>query len=257
MASWSALQQELSLWHQAGRSATFWWRDDDAERDTPALQMLNNLSQRYAVPLQLAVIPSGADSSLCPHFAANSELYALQHGFSHSNHAPADQRKCELGDHRLPEQVTDELNRGRISLQSLLGGAFIPALVPPWNRLSDQLPPLLFDYGFCGLSTLGPRPQAQAYQLSIVNVHVDIIDWKQRRFAGEERALKQLVDHLADRRQGLVDGEEATGLMTHHLAHDQQCWDFIERLLEFCDRQPVRWLSAPQLFSAPATGQSG
>ena len=31
MSSWDALRTELDLWQDAGRDASFWWRDDDAE----------------------------------------------------------------------------------------------------------------------------------------------------------------------------------------------------------------------------------
>ena len=35
---WAVLGDELARWREAGRSATFWWRDDDAVQRTPALE---------------------------------------------------------------------------------------------------------------------------------------------------------------------------------------------------------------------------
>jgi hypothetical protein len=37
---WRRLEAELDRWGDAGRAATFWWRDDDASDATPALETL-------------------------------------------------------------------------------------------------------------------------------------------------------------------------------------------------------------------------
>ncbi len=251
MSNWQLVADELQRWSAAGLTPTLWWRDDDAQRDSAALRQLNDLSLEFALPLHLAVIPDGSDASLRALFAANPRLYALQHGYSHRNHAPADQRKCELGDQRPLAQVLDELQTGQQQLQQLLGAAFTPVLVPPWNRLSQALPPQLLSLGFVGLSTLGPRSEPRPYGLRQTNVHVDLIDWKQRRFAGETQVLTQLLAHLQDRRLERVDSREATGIMTHHLAHDQDCWRFCQDLFAFCRQQPLRWCAAPELFPTP------
>ena len=251
MASWQALAQELSVWQELGRSPELWWRDDDAQKDSGALQRLNQLSLNYQIPLQLAVIPAGVEQSLLSAFESNQRLYGLQHGYSHRNHASADKRKCELGDDRSLNAVLAELLEGRNLLAELLGEAFTAALVPPWNRLTEALPPKLNQIGFIGLSTLGPRVSSPIYGLAQVNVHVDLIDWKNRAFAGEARVLSQFISHLSARRQGIVDPDEATGFMTHHLAHDDDCWAFCQKLFHFLQQYPVAWQSPEKLFSVP------
>ena len=225
-----------------------WWRDDDAQQDSQNLRKLSQLSLDYQLPLHLAVIPCGASPDLQGVFSENLKVMALQHGYSHDNYADANKRKCELGDDRPIAEVIHQLDRGFTRLSSLLGQAFFPVLVPPWNRLSAELPQHLADIGFVGLSTLGARSDRHIHGLTQVNVHIDIIDWKQRKFAGEARVLEQLISHLSARRLGLVDANEATGLMTHHLAHDSECWEFCQRLFDFLDAYPVNWLSADKLF---------
>jgi len=239
---WQALLAELDAWQQRGQPATLWWRDDDAEQDSPALQRLNRLSIRFGIPLTLAVIPVDAKASLAPLFAANTRLQAWQHGYSHRNHAPPAQRKCELGDHRPLATVLEELQRGRVLLQGLLGERFAPVLVPPWNRLAAGLIPRLDGAGFCGLSTLGPR---QPLALPTLNVHVDLINWRDGgRFAGEAAVLTQLLGHLQARRLGRVDASEPSGIMTHHLAHDEACWAFLERFFGALVHHPgLRWVN--------------
>ncbi|MEK9660397.1 MAG: hypothetical protein VW644_01455, partial [Alphaproteobacteria bacterium] len=39
-APWDALAAELDVWAAAGRTATLWWRDDDADAASPALERL-------------------------------------------------------------------------------------------------------------------------------------------------------------------------------------------------------------------------
>src|SRR5216684_8019215 len=61
-ADWLDLERELDAWRAAGRSATLWWRDDDAVRPTPALDRL--LAIAAGVPLALAVIPGPTGAPL-------------------------------------------------------------------------------------------------------------------------------------------------------------------------------------------------
>ncbi len=55
---WSDLDAELDRWASAGRTATLWWRDDDAARLTPALERLIALARRHHAIVHLAVIPA-------------------------------------------------------------------------------------------------------------------------------------------------------------------------------------------------------
>jgi len=67
---------------------------------------------------------------------------------------------------------------------------------------------------------------------------------------GTERALQLLTDHLEARRTGQADAKEPTGLLTHHLRHDEEAWTFIDQLLAFGARHPVvRWRSAAEIFT--------
>ncbi|MEH6648395.1 MAG: polysaccharide deacetylase family protein [Motiliproteus sp.] len=246
---WQQLAGELQRWRDLDRTATLWWRDDDARQATPELEQLCTLSRDFSIPLSLAVIPDGADASLLPLFDNTPQLRALLHGYRHISHAETGKRNCELGDDRPLAEMLAELESGQQQLTQLLGHRFVAVLVPPWNRLSSALVEQLSQIGCLGLSTLGPRAAAVHKGLRVNNVHIDLVNWKQGRcFAGDKTVLQQLIDHLQQRRSGLVDAVEATGLMSHHLAHDPQCWDFCTRLFEFLADQPVQWLTAEQVF---------
>jgi len=256
MSSWRALRAELDRWGREGCRASFWWRDDDASAPGEALDRLLELSGKYEVSLALAVIPAEAEATLADALRRRAPLQLLQHGFSHRNHAPATEKKMELGPHRPYGGVARELKAGRKRLKALFGRRFLPALVPPWNRIDPALLPRLPDLGFVGLSTFKARTTAEPVPgLRQVNCHIDVMDWRERRFVGEAAALGQAVEHLAARRQSAADPAEATGLMTHHLAHDAAAWRFLDRFLNATAPHPAaRWLSARQAFRAGGRG---
>jgi hypothetical protein len=75
------------------------------------------------------------------------------------------------------------------------------------------------------------------------------MNWQSRRFAGLAAALDQLVAHLRARREGAVDADEATGVMSHHAYHDEDAWSFIAELIGRTRRHPAAaWLPAAQAF---------
>ena len=97
MATWQDLDRELEAWLAAGRTATLWWRDDDATQPTPALARLLALAARFGQPLHLAVIPAQLDAGVAGALAGRSEVRVLQHGYAHIDHiASAGQGAAEL-----------------------------------------------------------------------------------------------------------------------------------------------------------------
>ncbi|MBV8538246.1 MAG: hypothetical protein JO128_21795, partial [Alphaproteobacteria bacterium] len=82
-----------------------------------------------------------------------------------------------------------------------------------------------------------------------VNVHIDIIDWAARAFLGDGPCLDQALAHLSAKRAGDADPDEPTGLLTHHLAHDEAAWPFIERFIAATKAHSgVRWRHPVDLF---------
>jgi hypothetical protein len=83
-----------------------------------------------------------------------------------------------------------------------------------------------------------------------INVHIDIIDWRARRFAGTEQVLNRIIANLEARRLGQIDASEPCGLMTHHLDHDPACWAFLEQLTRTLSAtQQVSWIEGPSLLT--------
>ncbi len=253
MADWKALADELDRWAGDGRTATLWWRDDDATRPSAALDRLLELRAGAGAPLSLAVIAATAGRAAAERIAADAEIDVLQHGYAHRNHAPPGERKSELGPERPADAALDELCRGRRRLAGLFGGRALDVLVPPWNRIADELVGRLPGAGFTGLSAYGPRRGARAAPgLRQINTHIDIIDWRGTRgFVGDEAALSLALGHLRARRAGAADGDEPTGLLSHHLVHDEAAWRFVGAFLEATMAHPgARWVRARDAFDA-------
>ena len=246
-AAWDALDRELDAWRDAGATATFWWRDDDASSPTDAFRRLVDLSVRHQAPLAIAAIPAFSEAAIAPILAEAPTVSVLQHGHTHVDQSPPSQRgAAELSTDEPDEVVLERIERGRQRLSDLYGRRFHPVMVPPWNRIDEGMIEKLAQSGFKALSTFGPREEREpARGLRQINAHCDILNWKDgARFRGTSRTLDDLVEHLADRRGRRVDAAEPTGILTHHLDHDEASWAFMECLLTRLGAHPAaRWVS--------------
>ena len=251
MTGWNELSRELDNWQQQNLNVQLWWRDDDADRAGAALRRMMRISQAHEIPVAIAVSPVIVSSSLVHLVKREFQCSVMQHGYAHLNHAPANQKKCELGDHRQISTILEELSEGASQMESLFGEYFLPVMVPPWNRISDTVLAGLSDIGFIGISGYTPRRRSVDHGLRRCNTHVDVVDWRGgEKFIGITPAIQLLVTHLKSKRSRQADPDEATGLLTHHLRHDEASWDFIDRFLTFTTKHPaVEWVSARTLFS--------
>jgi len=254
-SAWTRLEQELDNWDRAGSVATLWWRDDDAAAVTDELERLLDLQRQFAAPLCLAVIPKLADGALAALLKGTQRIHAAVHGYCHLNHASQGEKKAEFGAHRPIETMKSEIADAWEKVRTLFGERAVPAFVPPWNRMTNELCPHLPRLGLRALSRKAPRRLADqpgripSPGLSVADVHVDIADWQGTRgFIGESEALTQLCDCLRTRR--LAHEASPTGVLTHHAVMDEPSWKFLARLFaETAENGRVCWLSAPEAFS--------
>jgi hypothetical protein len=256
VTDWSDFIAELDRWAAAGLPATFWWRDDDAVDASPALERLLALAAGHGAPVALAVIPAEARSALAarlaPHRAGARAVRVVQHGFAHRNHAAPGRPKTELGADRPTGQVLGELTRGALALDRLFGTAWLRVLVPPHNRIAAALAAALPQAGYVGLSTFGHKTRAVP-GLAWINTHIDIMNWTTTRgFIGEDAALGAAVGELARRRDpaGAAVRDRPTGLLTHHLVHDEAAWRFLDRFLGALATHPAARVVDPRAVFA-------
>lgn len=243
-AEWPDLAVELDRWEETGRSASLWWRDDDAVVSTPQLDRLLRLAD--AAPLALAVIPADARVSLARALDRFPQVAVLHHGWCHANRATSG-KKSEYPAERHPVQVADELDEGRKQLRALFGARALPVFVPPWNRFADRFVPLLVEAGFRALSLQAPRKNPPV-GIAAIDVHLDVTDWHgDRGFIGTGRALGRLLAELRRRRES--GSEDAIGILSHHLVMDDATEDFLARLGEtVAGHSGAFWCAAAELL---------
>ena len=237
---------ELVRWRDEGLTLPIWWRDDDAIAPTPALERLLALAEQFDAPLHLAAIPEPATPELAGRLRSAANTFVLTHGWRHTNHAPADQKKAEFGSHRPLDAMLDEIAAGRQRLDDLFGKQALPVFTPPWNRIAPGIVEALPAMGFAVVSTFTPRgAKFAADGLLQVNTHLDPVAWKSGGGLLDPSLLDaQLARELEARRVGGADNEEPYGLLTHHLVQDDATWAFTAVVVETLVNSAVaRWTS--------------
>ena len=228
------------------RAVPIWWRDDDAVAATPALDRLLALAERVEAPLLVAAIPAGILPSLGTRLADTRRVSLAVHGLAHADHAWPGDKPSEFGaDRPLTLAVADAADGLRLARERLPIDRLLPVFVPPWNRLAPGLAAALPALGYRGLSSV-PGPAVPG--LMRADVMVDPIDWRgTRSLVDPERLIDALCRAVA------AEPTRPVGLLTHHLAHDEAIWDFLDTLLAHLIRHPAVAIRDPrQLFLAPA-----
>ncbi|MEM9681864.1 MAG: polysaccharide deacetylase [Pseudomonadota bacterium] len=201
----------------AARPVRFFFRDDDAGRDGPALLRLVDLFARAGVPLDLAVIPAAIDTSLADNLcrrceASGGSLRLHQHGWRHDNHEPTG-RKCEFGPSRPVGEKRADIERGRETLAEMFGAFVDPIFTPPWNRCDVGTVALLAESGFRVLSrdrTARPLPMHGLAELPVS------VDWIACERAGT------LSDRLGEAVTSSGAADAPVGVMLHHAEMEEE-----------------------------------
>jgi peptidoglycan/xylan/chitin deacetylase (PgdA/CDA1 family) len=189
----------------------FFFRDDDAGWDDPALEALLDVFEPHGLPLDVAAIPLAVTARtvellVTRRDAGRNDVRVHQHGFAHVNHEP-EGRKCEFGVSRSPEQQREDVARGRELIRGLFGD--VPAVfTPPWNRCAPWTAEVLRGLGFTVLSrdlSAGTAGVAGLLELPIT------VDWfaKRKKVPVGRAARGELLAAAAA-------GNGPVGLMLHH-----------------------------------------
>jgi hypothetical protein len=212
-----------------------WWRSDDIRVDSPAFARLLDVALEHEAPVALATVPVGLRVACAERILDCERATVVQHGIAHANHAGSG-APIELGGLAELGDLATKLRANRKRLARIFGPRFLPALVPPWNRIDPALMARLPSLGFTALSTWGPREAPNALPgLSQINTHLSLQRWTQPRsflsYAEATAALKRLV------RRARAKGEPI-GILTHHTIMDEAAFVALGRILDFIKRQP-------------------
>ena len=97
------LLRELDAWSNAGLTARFWWRDDDAVTDTLQLRCLLDIARNARIVPAIAVVPEHADDSLVT-LLSSTECCVWQHGWGHYTYTAG-----EFGEARATDLMADDV----------------------------------------------------------------------------------------------------------------------------------------------------
>lgn len=229
------LIRHLDWFAERDLAVPIWWRDDDAIEPTPALERLLRIANTYEVEVALAVIPANAAEALADRLSGERFASVVQHGYEHRNFQDKSrgEKAAEFGRRRDSDEAVALLACGHKRLTNLFGTRFVPVMVPPWNRIAPHISARLAEAGLSGLSTF---TQFHPRALVQVQTHVDMIKWKkERRFIGWHSAGLRFDYHLARRR---TNPAEPLGVLSHHLAQNDACFEFLERTFDILRAHP-------------------
>ena len=115
-----------------------------------------------------------------------------QHGWSHADHS-VEGKKCEFGDDRAPEDIEDDLGRGRRRLEAIMGDSFSPVFTPPWNRCGRFALDALKKLGFEAVSRSEGATPAAPSGLAQCDINVDL---HTRKDPDPDKSLEALLGEL-------------------------------------------------------------
>lgn len=249
---WQDLAAELDLWAQAGRSIRLWLRDDDAVAPSPALSRLARLSERFDLPVLLAVIPMLAEPDLAKALEAMPSLLPCQHGTWHRNHAAPGGKKSEFGAQRPADEIDAELRLGSARLKELIGPSLLPVFVPPWNRIDPAIAMSLPALGISALSCFRGFTLPPGTGPTLINTDIDVMDWHGGRVGRAAPALAaDIHTQLLARRRREASPDTALGLLLHHRDHDEAGWNALENLLARLRAHPAVRPADPRVLFGP------
>jgi peptidoglycan/xylan/chitin deacetylase (PgdA/CDA1 family) len=186
-------------------------RDDDGGWADDRLTAMLDVFERRRVPIDVAVIPDALGRTLADQLLerhARGGLHLHQHGRSHTNHEPADHRKCEFGAARGVEAIHRDVAEGHQRLRELLGDAAEPVFTPPWNRSVDELGAAVVAAGHRVLSR--DRSAGSIGHPGLIEIPVTV-DW-----FGSTKGERWSRVELGRRLAAELAGDDPVGIMLHH-----------------------------------------
>jgi hypothetical protein len=223
----------------------FWWRDDDAEVSSPALDRLLALSENTGIPVALAVIPGHLKPSLSARLTTTNDVDVLVHGWIHKNHAPKGEPATEYPPSRHIDDVRDELARSLAVLHEAFPKKVLPVFVPPWNRLPVKFEGLLVECGFEGLSSAPGNRLPNPGMANLRRAHCDL-NIVATPSAGCGADIKGAAVVAKSIRAG---ARGPFGVVTHHKLFDGATWELCELFWKsIASFDSVKIVSAREVF---------
>jgi hypothetical protein len=210
----------------------FFRADDVAVPGTQFIRLMD-IFMRHRMPLCLAVVPAWLTQPRWRRLKkigqSDSSLWCWhQHGWRHVNHE-SEGKKQEFGPSRHCSEIREDLNQGKLRLQTLMGAAFSPIFTPPWNRCDQHTLHLLKELNYRAVSRFRQSAPPAPDGFPDFAVDVDLHTRKEENPAlGWESLFSELGSALSQR---------LCGIMIHHQRMNEAAFVFLELFLQALARQ--------------------
>lgn len=226
---------DLCAWiTDAAEPRQFWWRDDDTGADAGALQDLLSMRRQLGIPLVVSVVPSWLSDDCARILANEPAVFVAQHGWNHADRSHPSQKSIELGGTSDAACVLENLRQGADALRRKGLPRLLPLLVPPWNRVADDVLAGLGSLGIQSVSTFVYDKRGVRYGLRHINCHIDPIVWRGGKRLMSERELVDVTVRQMER-----EGRGPIGLLTHHLEMNDEAYDRVAGYLSSLAGHPL------------------
>jgi hypothetical protein len=211
------------------------------------LERLLQLSAGLEVPLNLAVIPGALNPSLVDCLSGQPQVTVLVHGWTHTNHSSDEHSNCEFPLTRPVAETKVELTNALSTLRQAFGEQCVPVFVPPWNVFPSELEPILSELGYGGISLGTEGIHAVAFQengLVRADINMEPLNWNTLGLENVAASARAFARRLRQGSQG------SFGVLTHHLIHNRDIWEFCERFWRMVSsHERAEVVSARTIFS--------
>jgi len=187
---------------------------------------------KHNTPLSLAVVPSWLYESRWDIIKSTAHkkksLFCWhQNGWKHTNYEDSEVKQ-EFGPARSISEIIDDLEKGWVRLESVLGDDFYPAFTPPWNMCSETTLQLIRELKYNSISRFhGISPKAPN---SLPEFPVNI-DLHTRKETDPLRDWKKLINEIK-----ATVSYGYCGIMLHHKYMNDNAFDFLELFLNITGR---------------------
>lgn len=187
------------------------------------------LCMDYEMPMAMAMVPAWTTTKRWETIQREAHRKAglwcwHQHGWRHANHEPLG-KKQEFGPSRPAEHIGNDLERGRLKLQGILGQDFFPIFTPPWNRCDERTLAYLKQHKYFAVSrSAGSRPESPS---GLPDLYINV-DLHTRKESDPAQAWANLLDEFS---KAFASGY--CGVMLHHQRMTPAAFSFLEILFSF------------------------
>ena len=261
---------ELDRWQARGLIAKFWWRDDDAQFANDAFARLIDLARSQSLPLVLAVSPMLMTDPFVAVLNGLHNVSVAAHGYRHINHATAP-LTGEFGPDRSLEVMRREIEELAGEFAVRFPDTGIAMFAPPWHAFDLRLVSDLARVGFRVLSKLESRvsrglglaaAQVKEIRLTLprrpikprrgpierLDCSVGLLNYVGPKATVDPRIFEKLVRALSARRLGFLAVDKPIGILSHHLAHDEDAWTRLSQVLAVTRCHPAaRYVQSTEL----------